>query len=135
MRADEIENAVALWTQAGLTRPWNDPRADFNLALRTPTSTIIGAFVGDRLFGSVMAGFDGHRAWVYYLSVAEDARKSGLGEQLMRAAEDFCARLGAPKMNLMVRGENTGVIAFYEKIGYARSDIVTLQRVLEPEKT
>ena len=37
LREAEIEAAVALWREAGLLRPWNDPRADIRLALAGPS--------------------------------------------------------------------------------------------------
>jgi hypothetical protein len=78
----EIEQAVALWREAGLTRPWNDPLVDARLALSNPTSTILAARDDDRLLATVMVGFDGHRAWVYYLAAAASERRSGLGRRM-----------------------------------------------------
>jgi len=82
----EIEAAVALWEACDLTRPWNDPRADIRRALGGATSTILVHRDDGRLAATVMVGADGHRAWVYYLAVAPDLRKRGLGEAMMRAA-------------------------------------------------
>ena len=69
--AADRETTVALWEAAGLTRPWNDPRADFDLALATATSSVLLAEQDGAVCGSVMTGFDGHRGWVYYLVVRE----------------------------------------------------------------
>ena len=33
LRDNEIEAAIALWEDVGLTRPWNDPHTDIRLAL------------------------------------------------------------------------------------------------------
>lgn len=62
--AADREATVALWEAAGLTRPWNDPRGDFDLALATATSAILLAEDDTAIVGSVMVGFDGHRGWV-----------------------------------------------------------------------
>ncbi len=61
---------VALWEASGLTRPWNDPHADFAQPLDGATSTILMTGLGRACLGRVMVGFDGHRGWVYYLAVA-----------------------------------------------------------------
>lgn len=122
------ERAVALWKAAGLTRPWNDPRADFDLALKIPTSAILLASDGEHLLGSVMVGFDGHRGWVYYLATAPDRRRQGIGQQLMLAAEDWLKALGSPKIQLMVRGDNHIARGFYDAIGYELQDVVTLAK-------
>lgn len=120
------ENAVALWGAAGLTRPWNDARADFDLALKTETSTILLAEQAGTICGSVMVGFDGHRGWVYYLATAPDHRGQGIGRLLMRAAEDWLKSLCSPKIQLMVRDDNHAARGFYSAIGYELQDVVTL---------
>ena len=101
---------VGLWRAAGLTRPWNDPQADFALALATATSAILVARDEDAIRGSVMVGFDGHRGWIYYLAVAAEARRGGIGRALMAAAEDWLRARGAPKIQLMVRADNEAAI-------------------------
>jgi hypothetical protein len=57
----ESEAAVALWEEAGLTRPWNDPRSDIRLALAGPDSTILAGRIEGRLIATAMVGWDGHR--------------------------------------------------------------------------
>jgi ribosomal protein S18 acetylase RimI-like enzyme len=128
LREDQVDAAIALWEAAGLTRPWNDPRADARLALAGPTSTILAGHLDGRLVATAMVGADGHRGWVYYLAVAADERNSGYGVAMMRAAEQWIVARGMPKLQLMVRAENAGVIAFYHAIGYRIEDTVVLSR-------
>ncbi|MFC3581646.1 GNAT family acetyltransferase [Sphingomonas hylomeconis] len=123
---------VALWQTAGLTRPWNDPLADFAQALEAPGSTILIARRDHGIVGSVMVGFDGHRGWVYYLAVAAEARRAGLGRALMAAAEDWLRMQGAPKIQLMVRADNAAALGFYESLGLEQQNVVTLGRFLAP---
>ena len=122
---------IALWQAAGLTRPWNDLGSDFDLALANPTSTILLAHDEAGLAGSVMAGFDGHRGWVYYLATDPDRLKHGVGRALMAAAEDWLRRLGCPRVRLMVRHDNLGARGFYTAIGYDDQDVVTMGRTLD----
>jgi ribosomal protein S18 acetylase RimI-like enzyme len=124
------EAVVALWEAAGLTRPWNDPRADFDLALATPTSAVLLAEQDGVIGGSVMVGFDGHRGWVYYLAAASDHRRKGIGRQLMSAAEEWLAGMGSPKIQLMVRGDNQAARGFYDALGYEVQDVVTIGKRL-----
>jgi ribosomal protein S18 acetylase RimI-like enzyme len=125
LRGDEIPTAIALWRAAGLAYPWNDPAHDIALALARPTATILAAHdEAGALIGTVMAGYDGHRGWLYSLAVVEGARGEGLGGRLVAAAEAFLIAQGAPTIRLMVRAENAGVAAFYESIGYERGDFV-----------
>ncbi|HEX8002533.1 MAG TPA: GNAT family acetyltransferase [Mycobacteriales bacterium] len=124
--------AVALWHEAGLTRPWNDPHADLDLALRGPSSTVLGAFSeAGELVGTAMLGHDGHRGWVYYLAVAPAVRRGGVGRALMGAAEGWLRERDVPALMLMVRGENTEALGFYDRLGYHTSDVVVRGRRLD----
>jgi ribosomal protein S18 acetylase RimI-like enzyme len=127
---DDIPALVALWEACELTRPWNDPQRDARLAIEGATSTILGLRDGEALIASVMVGFDGHRGWVYYLAVAPDRRREGLGRQLMAAAEAWLRDRGAPKLQLMVRTSNEAALGFYEALGLERQDVATLGRFL-----
>lgn len=128
--AEDGTAVVALWKACGLTRPWNDPDADFELARSAPNSTVLVARAAGAIAGSVMAGFDGHRGWVYYLAVAPEKRGCGLGRALMAAAEAWLKARGAPKIQLMVREDNGAAIGFYEALGLERQKVVTLGRFL-----
>lgn len=126
--ADLVRATVALWETCGLTRPWNDPWTDLKRALDGPSSTVLVALDGPDLVGSVMVGHDGHRGWVYYLAVAPERQGRGLGRDLMGAAEEWLRSRGLPKIQFMIRADNGGVRAFYERLGYADQDVVVLGR-------
>ncbi|MCB2085155.1 MAG: GNAT family acetyltransferase [Sphingomonadaceae bacterium] len=128
--AADREAVVELWQQTGLTRPWNDPGKDFDLAAANVTSTILIAVDDDDLVGAVMVGFDGHRGWVYYLACAPDRQGGGIGRALMGAAEDWLKTVGSPKVQLMVRGDNEAARGFYDALGYELQDVVTIGRRL-----
>lgn len=125
-------DAVALWHATSLTRPWNDPDADLRRALDGPASTVLAAIHADSLIGTAMVGHDGHRGWVYYLAVRPDGQRRGVGRLLMQACEQWIHEHGVPKIQLMVRSANAGVIAFYEQLGYDASDVVVLGKFLGP---
>lgn len=123
--------AVALWHAAGLTRPWNDPDDDLRRALAGPASTVLAALeADDGLVGTVMVGHDGHRGWMYYLASA--VRYRGTGRALVAAAEEWLAGR-VPKAQLMVRADNVDAVAFYERLGYERSDVTVLGRRLDQQ--
>jgi ribosomal protein S18 acetylase RimI-like enzyme len=119
---DEAE-IVQLWQACGLTRPWNDPHADFRRALATPTATVLQLRIDGALAGSVMAGFDGHRGWIYYLAVAPEARRTGHATALLQAATDWLRAQGCPKVELMVRAGNDEAAALYRKLGWEKQPV------------
>ncbi len=123
--------AVALWRDAGLTRPWNDPDADLQRALDGCSSTVLAAVVDDRLVATAMVGHDGHRGWIYYLAVAPERQRQGFGTAMVRACEQWVAQRGIPKLQLMVRTGNDGAVALYEGLGYEQPDARLLGRRLD----
>jgi ribosomal protein S18 acetylase RimI-like enzyme len=127
----EAAAATALWDEAGLIRAWNDPQADIKAALSCPTSTILAARDEGRLIGTVMAGYDGHRGWLYYVAVAQDQRGRGLGRALIAEAERWLAAQGARVIRLMVRAENEGVTNYYRALGFEESNMIVMGKRLE----
>ena len=129
----DAATVVALWERCGLTRPWNDPHADFERALAGATSTVLLTRNDDVVIGSVMVGHDGHRGWLYYLAVAPGRRGQGIGRALFAAAENWLRTAGVPKVQLMVRSGNRDALAFYHSIGLARQDVVVFGRFLNAD--
>jgi len=130
LAAVDREAATALWAEAGLTRPWSDPGADFDRALGGSTSCVLGAFDDDRLAATVMVGQDGHRGWAYYLAVSPTRRRAGLGRRVMDEAERWLRDQGAVKVNLMVRHSNAEALGFYQQLGYRDAAVTVLTRWL-----
>ncbi len=77
-----------------------------------------------------MIGFDGHRGWLYYLSVDPAHRSQGIGRTLVEAAERWLAAKGLPKVQLMVRSENQAVQGLYERLGYEPQLVVVFGKRL-----
>lgn len=128
--AADVEAIVALWHEAGLTRPWNPPHDDVALALAGSSSTILGIDVEGALAATALAGHDGHRGWLYYVAVADAHRGTGLGRTIVAAAEAWLARRGIRKVQLMVRAGNPAA-GLYEHLGYERQDVTVLGRWLD----
>jgi ribosomal protein S18 acetylase RimI-like enzyme len=130
--ADE-DAAVALWHAAGLTRPWNDPHQDVARKKRVQRELFLVAEDAGELVGTAMAGYDGHRGWVYYLAVAPGRQGEGLGRLLMAEAEARLLALGCPKVNVQVRSGNDAVTTFYDRLGYAPDGATGLGKRLIPD--
>jgi ribosomal protein S18 acetylase RimI-like enzyme len=127
----DIPEVIALWNASGISRPWNDPVRDIAFARRNEHSTVLVGREGDQIVASAMVGEDGHRGWVYYVAIAPERQRSGLGRTMMQAAEDWLIKRGVWKVQLLVRGDNTQATNFYEQLGYRDTRSVCLQKILE----
>ena len=87
----------------------------------------------DDVVGTAMAGYDGHRGWVYYLAVAPDRQGHGLGRLLMMEAEVQLLALGCPKVNVQIRSGNEAVTTFYDRLGYTPDEATGLGKRLIPD--
>jgi ribosomal protein S18 acetylase RimI-like enzyme len=127
----DVADVVALWRRAGLIREWNDPTGDIALARRDSNATVLLGRANGAAAASVLVGHDGHRGWVYYVSVDPDHRAKGYGRAIMQAAEDWLRARGIVKLQLMVRGDNAQVHAFYRSLGYYDQQRVTFAKWLD----
>jgi ribosomal protein S18 acetylase RimI-like enzyme len=127
----DVPAVIVLWQRCGLTRPWNDPAGDIAFARRGPNATILIGRADNAIAASAMVGHDGHRGWVYYVAVDPDHQKKDFGRAIMAAAEDWLRATGVEKVQLMVRPDNTGVKAFYDRLGYATQERVIYAKWLD----
>ena len=73
-----------------------------------------------------MAGYDGHRGWLYAVAVDHAHRRNGIGRQLVRQALDALRQLGCIKANLQIRSDNAEVVTFYESLGFCIEDRISM---------
>lgn len=66
-----------------------------------------------------MAGYDGHRGWIYSVAVEPNYRRQGVGTALMAVAEHALKDKGCVKINLQILDGNSAVTAFYSSLGFA----------------
>ena len=123
---------VELWREVfSDSPPWNQPQVDIQRKLTVQRELLLVALLNEELVGTAMAGYDGHRGWVYYLAVKPEHRRHGIGTALMRRVEEELARMGCPKLNLQVRVSNGEVVAFYKRLGYDVEQRVSMGKRLQ----
>ena len=126
---DETD-VIRLWQECGLVVPWNNPRTDIARKVEDSPELFFVGRLGGRIVASCMAGYDGHRGWVYFLAVARAHQRKGYAAKLMRHVETKLIELGCPKLELMVRESNTDVISFYRETGFDLDPVRVLSKRL-----
>ncbi len=118
LEPEEIDAAIALWSETGLVRPWNNPAADIRRAQASPQGTVLAARLEGALVATALLVFDGLHGWIYYLSVAPRVQRRGIGGAMVREAETWLKGRGASKVQAMVNPEDEPVVAFFATLGY-----------------
>ena len=108
------------------SHPRNDPKRAICRKLAVGDGLLLVAERGGRIVGTVMAGYDGVRGWIYSLAVAEDARRQGIGRSLLEEAEQKLRDKGCDKINLQVLAENSELVEFYNKCGFHVEDRISM---------
>jgi ribosomal protein S18 acetylase RimI-like enzyme len=114
----EVDATVDLWRRCGLAEPGQDALEDLQRARASNNAIVLVGRVEGKVCATAMVGFDGHRAWTYYVAVDPDLQRAGLGRMMMKAAESWARERGAPKLLLMVSDDNAKVLGFYTALGF-----------------
>ncbi len=85
------------------------------------------------LRGCVYVELRGDRSYLGLLAVDPRLQKSGLGSQLMTAAEDYCAKAGSRFMDLRIVNVREELPAFYHRRGYAETGAEPFPPDLNPK--
>ena len=119
---DELVAAFArLIPQLSSSSP--PPTADELADILAATDTVLFvARLGGQVVGSLTLAFyripTGLKAWIEDVVVDEDARGSGIGEALSRAAIDEARRRGAKNVSLTSRPSREAANRLYSGIGF-----------------
>jgi len=125
-RDDDRAQLIALWRRVFPDDPpHNEPSAVIDAKLRVD-DLIFVAMLNGAVVGAAMAGYDGHRGWLYAVAVDEAVRRMSIGGALVRHAVAVLNGLGCGKVNLQVRSTNASVVAFYEALGFTIEDRISM---------
>ena len=125
--APHIEGVKALWAQAFPNpQAWNAPEFTIAAKCALQPELFIVALDGERVIGTAMGGYDGHRGWLYAIAVLKTYRRKGVGTALVREVERRLIATGCIKINLQVHATNAEVAAFYGRLGYGVEDRISM---------
>jgi ribosomal protein S18 acetylase RimI-like enzyme len=114
---------VNLWKRVfGYPDQRNEPSLVIDKKVAVSDGLFFVAMDEDQVLGTIMAGYDGHRGWVYSMAVVPERRREGIGTRLLEHAEAELRDLGCVKINLQIFGSNEPVKGFYLENGYNVED-------------
>ena len=85
--------------------------------------------------GTIIAGHDGRRGYIYHTAVLPQFRRRGIATALLQAATDALKKQRIAKVALLVFYDNESGNAFWENHGFAkRTDITYRNKVISDEE-
>jgi ribosomal protein S18 acetylase RimI-like enzyme len=123
MTIDDYSAVTALWEATeGVAYHPEDADSPGSIARyleRNPGLSQVATDDG-RLVGAVLSGHDGRRGSLHHLAVACSHRGRRVGRTLVERALAGLEAEGISRCNILVFSENTGGLAFWERLGWER---------------
>ena len=120
------QSLIELWETVFSDDPPHNEPSKVLVAKLAVDDLVFVAEDNNRIIGACMAGYDGHRGWLYALAVLPQYRRTGTGSSLVEHAMQCLQEIGCIKANLQIRSTNAGVAAFYESLGFIREDRISM---------
>jgi ribosomal protein S18 acetylase RimI-like enzyme len=124
---------IALWvTVFGYEATHNNPSIVIDKKIAIDDGLFYVAVADNEVIGTIMAGYDGHRGWIYSLAVSPFRRRQGVGSRLVSVAERALIDRGCMKINLQIMAGNESVASFYSSLGFSIEKRVSMgKQILE----
>jgi ribosomal protein S18 acetylase RimI-like enzyme len=129
--AQDFPGVQAAWVEAFPDdHPENRAESSIAAKLKDSPDLLLVAVDDDHVVGTIMAGYDGHRGWLYSVAVRKSHRGSSIGSKLVEEAEARLRALGCHKINLQIRTDNHRVANFYRSLGYEIEDRISMGKLV-----
>ena len=124
------EALIALWQTVFPDDPPHNAPTEVIDAKLAVDDLIFVAETGTGIVGACMAGYDGHRGWLYALAVLETYRGQEIGTNLVEHSLKALKAQGCLKVNLQVRASNQKVESFYRALGFEVEARISMGRFI-----
>lgn len=130
-REDHIDDALDLWAQTewSSVSDADKPEALLCFLNRNSGCSWVAESDGD-LVGTVLAGHDARRGYIYHLVVEETARGRGIGKALLDKALDSLREAGILKCHAIVIDGNPAADFFWTHHGWQAQETTQFSKFL-----
>ena len=129
-QSDDEEQVVALWYCCNLVRHGINPQEEIRRKVTFQPELFLVGLLECQVVATVMAGYEGRRGWLNYVAVSPEYQRQGLGRRIVESAIAQLKEKGCPKVNLQIVVSNQSVVSFYEGLGFAVEELVSMGRRL-----
>lgn len=125
---EDYHRAYELWSRTpGMGLSDSDSEDGIRRFLeRNPGLSFVAEDEAGEMHGTVLAGHDGRRGFLYHLAVGAACRGQGLGGRLVRSALDALRSQNIVKCHIMVLDHNELGQTFWSGQGWLRRDDILL---------
>lgn len=115
-----IDEAYNLWNDSQLrVENINSPRElGYLKYFELYPQRFLGAFINDKLVGTIIYFFDGRKASIYRLAVDKNLRNQKIATKLINSVEDKIKSEGIDSVFCLIENENIASKKLFEKCGY-----------------
>jgi len=131
MKISDYDRAYQLWQGTeGMGLSSADSRVNIKKFLKLNYGLCFVSIVSslrekDRLVGTILAGQDGRRGYIYHLAVDAEYREKGIGSELTNRCLQALKERGIAKVHLMVYAENINGRKFWQRANWVeRKELV-----------
>lgn len=127
-RMEDYHPAYELWSRTpGMGLSASDSEENLRRFLeRNPGLSFVAEDTTGSVQGTVLAGHDGRRGFLYHLAVSPACRGQGIGRELVQAALDALASQSIMKCHIMVLDDNELGQVFWSGLGWLRRGNILL---------
>ncbi len=126
------DQVISLWKEVfGYEAYHNAPQLVIDKKLEFGDGLFYIALDNKAVVGTIMAGYDGHRGWIYSIAVSPNYQKKGIGSSLLAFAERKLSELGCMKINLQIMEGNEVVENFYLANEYQTEKRISMGKRLQ----
>ncbi|TFH64189.1 MAG: GNAT family N-acetyltransferase [Candidatus Zixiibacteriota bacterium] len=117
LKPSDYDEIIRVWTEAGLGyKPkGRDNRDRMTVEISRAPDLFIGAFVNDKLIGTVFGSFDGRRGCVNRLAIVPQYRRQRIAEKLVAVCEERLKKMGALVIYCLIDKENDPSLTLFSK--------------------
>ncbi|MBE2895989.1 GNAT family N-acetyltransferase [Pasteurellaceae bacterium HPA106] len=120
MTLSDYDAVTALWAATpgmGMSEQDDSPEGIARFLAHNPDLSFV-AVDGDAIIGVLLCGFDGRRATLYHMAVAQAYQRQGVGQTLLARLERELRAKNVTMARLLVFADNESGNRFWQKCGW-----------------
>jgi len=119
-KISDYDQVINLWQlcQLPLKPEGRDSRWQLEQQIKLDQIIFLVAEKEGKVIGTVLASHDGRKGWINRLAVHPDARRQGLGTQLVKKAEEELEKQGLNLLAALIEEENSASRELFVRLGY-----------------